>query len=106
MMQGGRPLGPAGAKWRGVLAMLVLRGDPGVLAGDLVDGLWAGDPPPSAADLVQTCISAWRKAVGPGRDARGRAGGWLREDRRKAGLCRDLGVLCVEFGVPACEGEP
>jgi hypothetical protein len=43
----------------------------------------------------------------------GRAAGWvrdcgirLREDRLSGGSCRDLGVFCLEFGVPACERVP
>ncbi len=64
-------VGPAGSKRRGVLAMLVLRANHAVPAGDLIDGLWAGDPPPSAANVVQTYVSAWRKAVEPDRASRG-----------------------------------
>ena len=65
------PVGPAGSKRRGLLAMLVLRANDAVPLADLIDGLWAGDPPPSAANVVQTYVSAWRKAVEPSRDRRG-----------------------------------
>jgi predicted ATPase/DNA-binding SARP family transcriptional activator len=51
--------------------MLVLRANSTVPAADLIDGLWAADPPPSAVNLVQTYVSAWRKTVEPGRTSRG-----------------------------------
>ena len=74
VLRDGRPAGPAGAKRRGLLAMLVLRANHAVPAADLIDGLWAADPPPSAGGLVQTYVSAWRKAVEPGRAGRGGGG--------------------------------
>jgi len=67
----GRPAGPAGPKRRGLLAMLVLHANHAVPAADLIDGLWATDPPPSAVNLVQTYVSAWRKAMEPDRPSRG-----------------------------------
>jgi predicted ATPase/DNA-binding SARP family transcriptional activator len=71
VLRGGQPAGPAGLKRRGLLAMLVLGANHAVPAADLIDGLWAADPPPSAANLVQTYVSAWRKAVEPERTGRG-----------------------------------
>src|SRR5262249_3860661 len=73
VLRDGQPAGPAGLKRRGLLAMLVLRANHAVPAADLIDGLWAADPPPSAGNLVQTYVSAWRKAVE--RDRTGRGGG-------------------------------
>jgi predicted ATPase/DNA-binding SARP family transcriptional activator len=71
VLRGGQPAGPAGLKRRGLLAMLVLGANHAVPAADLIDGLWAADPPPSAGNLVQTYVSAWRKAVEPERTGRG-----------------------------------
>jgi predicted ATPase/DNA-binding SARP family transcriptional activator len=71
VLRGSQPVGPAGAKRRGLLAMLVLRANSVVSADELIDGLWADRPPPSAANLVQTYVSAWRKALEPGRHGRG-----------------------------------
>jgi predicted ATPase/DNA-binding SARP family transcriptional activator len=51
--------------------MLVLRANHTVPVEDLIGGLWADDPPPSAANLVQTYVSAWRKTLEPDRAARG-----------------------------------
>jgi DNA-binding SARP family transcriptional activator len=65
--------GPHGDKRRGLLAMLVLAANQSVPVGDLIDGLWGSRPPPSATNLVQTYVSAWRKALEPTRDRR-RAG--------------------------------
>ena len=71
VLRDGRPAGPAGLKRRGLLAMLVLHANQTVPAADLIDGLWAADPPPSAVNLVQTYVSAWRKTVEPDRPGRG-----------------------------------
>jgi DNA-binding SARP family transcriptional activator len=71
VLRGGQSAGPAGAKRRGLLAMLVLRANHAVPAADLIDGMWAADPPPSAGSLVQTYVSAWRKAIEPDRTGRG-----------------------------------
>ena len=51
--------------------MLVLGANYAVPIDDLIDGLWADDPPPSAANLVQTYVSAWRKTLEPDRTRRG-----------------------------------
>ena len=69
--QRGRPTGPAGSKRRGLLALLALRADRVVPVGELIDGLWGAAPPASAANLVQTYVSAWRKALEPDRAGRG-----------------------------------
>lgn len=74
VVRDGRPAGPAGPKRRGLLAMLVLHANRTVPAADLIDGLWAADPPASAANLVQTYVSAWRKAVEPAHPGRGNYG--------------------------------
>ena len=71
VLRDGQPVGPAGPKRRGLLAMLVLRANHTVPVEDLIGGLWADDPPPSAANLVQTYVSAWRKTLEPRRAARG-----------------------------------
>ena len=63
----GRPVGPAGAKRRGLLALLALEAGRVVPVETLVDRLWGEDPPVSAKNVVQTYVSAWR-AVLWGRD--------------------------------------
>lgn len=74
VLRDGRSVGPAGPKRRGLMAILVLRANHAVPAADLIDGLWAADPPPSAANLVQIYVSAWRKVVEPDRAGRGSGG--------------------------------
>src|SRR5215470_6528360 len=70
VLRDGRLVGPAGLKRRGLLSMLVLRGNRTVPASDLIDGLWAAQPPKSATNLVQTYVSAWREALEPDRTDR------------------------------------
>lgn len=64
---GGTLVGPAGARRRGLLAVLALEPGAVVPVATLVDRLWGNDPPPSAVNLVQTYVSAWRRVLG-GRD--------------------------------------
>ncbi|MGO8961316.1 MAG: AfsR/SARP family transcriptional regulator, partial [Streptosporangiaceae bacterium] len=71
VLRDGEPTGPAGTKRRALLAMLALRANYAVPVEDLIAGLWADDPPLSAANLVQTYVSTWRKTVEPERASRG-----------------------------------
>jgi len=59
----GRALPLKGSKQRAVLAMLALRANRTVSAGELIDGLWGEDPPESAAKNVQLYVSQLRKAL-------------------------------------------
>ena len=68
--QDGLLVGPAGKKRRGLLAFLAVRANRMVPVSELVDGLWGLDPPASAVNLVQTYVSAWRRALEPGRATR------------------------------------
>jgi predicted ATPase/DNA-binding SARP family transcriptional activator len=61
---GGGPAGPAGAKRRGLLAMLALDANSVVPVNRLIDQLWGEEPPASAVNIVQTYVSAWRKVLG------------------------------------------
>jgi DNA-binding SARP family transcriptional activator len=60
----GRRLLLGGVKQRAVLAMLLL--DPGriVSTDRLLDGLWAGSPPPTATASLQNFVSQLRRALG------------------------------------------
>lgn len=71
VLRDGQPVGPWGPKRQGLLAMLVLRANHTVPVEDLISGLWADSSPPSAANLVQTYVSAWRKTLEPDRAGRG-----------------------------------
>jgi hypothetical protein len=60
----GEPVALGGPRQRAVLArLLVARGEI-VTAERLADDLWAGDPPPSAANTLQSYISLLRRALG------------------------------------------
>ena len=63
--RGGEPVTLGGPKPRALLAMLAL--DPGrvVSVDGLVEALWPGDPPETAAHAVQVYVSQLRKALGP-----------------------------------------
>ena len=61
---GGTVAGPAGAKRRGLLAVLALDANSVVPVSRLIDQLWGEEPPASAVNIVQTYVSAWRKALG------------------------------------------
>jgi predicted ATPase/DNA-binding SARP family transcriptional activator len=63
----GQAVGPAGARRRGLLALLALEPSRIVPVETLVDRLWGEDPPASAVNVIQTYVSAWRTYLG-GRD--------------------------------------
>lgn len=54
-----------GAKPRALLAILLLRRDQVVSTDELIDSLWDGRPPSSAANALQAHISALRRALTP-----------------------------------------
>ncbi|MGY1837206.1 BTAD domain-containing putative transcriptional regulator [Blastococcus sp. SYSU DS0510] len=64
----GVPVGPAGPLRRSLFALLALHAGEVVSTGALVDGLWGEHPPDSAAGILQTYVSAWRKALVAGGD--------------------------------------
>jgi DNA-binding SARP family transcriptional activator/WD40 repeat protein len=59
----GRSVALGGSKQRAVLAMLALRANRTVAAGELIDGLWGDRPPATAAKNVQHYVSRLRKAL-------------------------------------------
>jgi len=58
------PAGPGGARRRGLLAILASQPNAVHSVASLIDGLWGEEPPASAVNVVQTYVSAWRKALG------------------------------------------
>ena len=63
----GRSLKVAGAKQRGLLALLLLHANEAVPRERLIDELWGEDPPETAATAIQVHVSQLRKSLG--RDA-------------------------------------
>jgi DNA-binding SARP family transcriptional activator len=57
------PLG--GAKQRAVLAVLLLHANETLTRDVIVDELWGEDAPPTAAKVLQNCVSALRKELPP-----------------------------------------
>ncbi len=62
------PLGPP--QQRGVLALLAIADGQPLSVQEIVDGLWEGDPPRSAANIVQTYVKRLRKVLEPHRPRR------------------------------------
>jgi len=59
----GRPIPLGATKQRALLAMLALRANSTVSIDDLIEGLWAGDPPATAAKMVQLYVSQLRRLL-------------------------------------------
>jgi len=59
----GRRISLAGARQRAVLALLLLHGNEPLSRDLIVDELWGEDPPPTAAKVLQNCVSALRKEL-------------------------------------------
>ena len=55
-----------GAKRRALLTLLLLNANRVVPAERLIEDLWEGNPPDSAAGTLQSHISHLRRALGPG----------------------------------------
>jgi len=62
--RGSRPLEIRGPRQRGLLALLLLHANQLVTSDRIIDLLWQGDPPRTAANTLQTHIVRLRKALG------------------------------------------
>src|SRR4029078_5244314 len=60
---GGRPVAIGAGKPRALLVMLALHEGSAVSTDRLVAGLWGGEPPATAAKMVQLYVSQLRKAL-------------------------------------------
>ena len=60
----GHPLMLGGAKQRGPLAVLLLRANEVVSCDRLIDELWGGEAPETAATALQVYVSQLRKVLG------------------------------------------
>lgn len=65
-LDGERPLALGGVRQRAVLALLLLHRNEAVSRDLLVDELWGEQPPPTAAKVLQNCVSALRKELPAG----------------------------------------
>jgi YVTN family beta-propeller protein len=73
--ENGRPVALPGPKPRALLAVLLLRANRTVSAGELIDALWGERPPDTANKVLQTYVSQLRKAL-PGVKLETRLGGY------------------------------
>ena len=64
VLSNGRPVAVGAAKPRALLAILLIRSSEPVSSDRLIDDLWAGKPPATAAKVLQAYISSLRKALG------------------------------------------
>ena len=64
----GRQLALGGTKQRSLLAMLLLHANEAVARDRLIEALWDGQPPGSAATALQVYVSQLRKVLDPGAD--------------------------------------
>jgi DNA-binding SARP family transcriptional activator len=60
----GRPVALGGARQRGLLAILLTRANEVVSSDRLIDELWGGNPPETAANAVQGYVYQLRKVLG------------------------------------------
>src|SRR3989449_1453923 len=67
-LDGERRLPLGGARQKSVLALLLLHGNEALTRDVIIDQLWGEEPPPTAAKVLQNCISALRKELPGGAD--------------------------------------
>src|SRR5215467_5773883 len=66
VVEDGCPIALGGPKQRALLALLLLTPNRPVSADRLVDALWRGEPPTTAANALQYHVSRLRKTLGDG----------------------------------------
>jgi DNA-binding SARP family transcriptional activator len=89
----GRALELGGARQRALLAILLLRRGQVVSADRLIDDLYGGRPPATAAKSLQAHVSRLRRALAPEQRLQTRGGGYVlevREDELDVDRCRRL----------------
>ncbi len=64
-LDGERQLPLGGARQRAVLGLLLLHGNETLSRDVIIDELWGEDAPPTAAKVLQNCVSALRKELPP-----------------------------------------
>jgi len=66
VVEDGRPIALGGPKQRALLALLLLTPNRPVSVDRLVDAMWSGEPPTTAANALQYHVSRLRKTLGDG----------------------------------------
>src|SRR2546423_5456748 len=94
---GERPLALGGTRQRAVLALLLLHRNEALTRDVIVDELWGEQPPPTAAKVLQNCISALRKELPEGPERLRTVGGAYELRLEPGELDRDrFERLCAE----------
>src|SRR5919201_6216925 len=62
-LDGERSIALGGPRQRALLALLLLHGNEPLTRDVIIDELWGEQPPPTAAKVVQNCVSALRKEL-------------------------------------------
>ena len=106
----GRPVSLGGGKQRAVLALLLLSANRVVSSDRLIDQIWDGQPPATAATALQGHVSALRKALGPGVIATRRPGYVLEVEPEQLDLkrferLRDKARSALERGDPSASAD-
>src|SRR5262245_59356021 len=86
---GERSLSLGGTRQRAVLALLLLHANEALTRDVIIDQLWGETPPPTAAKVLQNCISALRKELPDGGAVLRTVGGAYALDVRPDELDRD-----------------
>ncbi len=108
--EGGRPISLGRGKQRAVLALLLLNANRIVSSDRLIDQLWNGEPPATAATALHGHISGLRKALGPGVIAT-RPPGYILEiepeqvDLGRFARLRDEARAALEHGDPGASAD-
>ena len=77
VVRAGREVAVGGPRQRAVLALLVLRAGQVVFAGQLVEEVWRGRPPPGAAKTLRSYVSRLRAVLEPEAGLTARGGGYV-----------------------------
>src|SRR3954465_12039682 len=101
------PVGLGGPKQRALLAVLALHRGRAVPVDTLADLVWNGHPPPGVAGTMQGYVAGLRRALEPGRTARG--GGTLLVTEQPGYALRvgegDLDTAAFEAAVSTAHGQ-
>lgn len=95
-----------GKRQRGVLARLAVAGGHVVPTDRVIDDLWAGEPPASAANTLQSYVSNLRRALGGSAPAIERVGDGYRISTEVAELATDRFEQLVDDALRGAVGPP
>jgi len=98
-----KPIHLGGAKQRALFALLLLDRGHAVSTDRLIDEIWTGDPPQTAAKSIQVYVSSLRKALGEGRIVTRERGYELRVEPGETDVDRFDQLVRAAPGAPPAE---